>query len=247
MKDKAYHAGVANTNSIGIEIANIGAYPIGGANPFDKFYKNTLQPDTQKNRTSLINPANSGVLTKDFIGYPARNDKISGMIQGAMYEMYDFTPQQYQALAKLLAAHAQLFPAIKLDAPRDGNGKVITTVMTPTDFSAFHGVVGHWHVNVDKIDPGPALNWDWLFGEARKILNATETQPEPVQLCDDIPLSPGGIAGVALLTAAIGFSVALLLVSFTPLGAKLVNNRGVKLGTRASGSGDTPLAADDRA
>jgi hypothetical protein len=36
VQEKAFHATIANGRSIGIEIANVGAYPVGGPNPFSQ-------------------------------------------------------------------------------------------------------------------------------------------------------------------------------------------------------------------
>ncbi len=38
LKEQAWHATIANGRSIGIEIANIGAYPAGAPNPLDRWY-----------------------------------------------------------------------------------------------------------------------------------------------------------------------------------------------------------------
>jgi hypothetical protein len=39
MKESAWHATISNGRSIGIEIANVGAYPVGGKNPFGTWYE----------------------------------------------------------------------------------------------------------------------------------------------------------------------------------------------------------------
>ena len=36
---------------------------------------------------------------------------------------------------------------------------------------AFRGVLGHLHVQSEKIDPGPAFQWERVLREARKILH----------------------------------------------------------------------------
>jgi N-acetyl-anhydromuramyl-L-alanine amidase AmpD len=37
------------------------------------------------------------------------------------------------------------------------------------DFAAFQGVLGHYHVQANKNDPGPALDWDRFLTEARAV------------------------------------------------------------------------------
>jgi hypothetical protein len=31
-------------------------------------------------------------------------------------------------------------------------------------------VLGHYHVQTNKVDPGPALQWDYVIGEARRLM-----------------------------------------------------------------------------
>ena len=71
---------------------------------------------------------------------------------------YDFTPEQYTALAKLLAGLSEVFPRIELDAPRDASGSVRTDVLDDAQLASFSGVLGHNHVSATKLDPGPAFD-----------------------------------------------------------------------------------------
>jgi hypothetical protein len=34
----------------------------------------------------------------------------------------------------------------------------------------YHGVLGHCHLQAEKVDPGPALQWDYVIGEARRLM-----------------------------------------------------------------------------
>jgi hypothetical protein len=34
----------------------------------------------------------------------------------------------------------------------------------------YHGVLGHYHIQAEKSDPGPALQWDYVIGEARRLM-----------------------------------------------------------------------------
>jgi N-acetyl-anhydromuramyl-L-alanine amidase AmpD len=34
----------------------------------------------------------------------------------------------------------------------------------------YQGVLGHCHIQTDKKDPGPALQWDYVIGEARRLM-----------------------------------------------------------------------------
>ena len=31
-------------------------------------------------------------------------------------------------------------------------------------------MLGHYHIQTNKVDPGPALQWDYVIGEARRLM-----------------------------------------------------------------------------
>jgi len=95
---------------------------------------------------------------------------FAGNIQGRDLTQYDFTPQQYDALIKLTAALCKIFPKIKCEYPVDASGKLITQKLPDDQLARYQGILGHYHIQTDKVDPGPALQWDLVIGEARKRL-----------------------------------------------------------------------------
>ena len=64
----------------------------------------------------------SGLAVKTSLLRPSRNELVVGTIQGKKLKQYDFTAQQYEALAKLAATLCRLFPKIRPDYPRDADG-----------------------------------------------------------------------------------------------------------------------------
>jgi hypothetical protein len=34
---------------------------------------------------------------------------------------------------------------------------------------SYHGVLGHYHVQTNKTDPGPAMQWDRVIDGARRL------------------------------------------------------------------------------
>ena len=46
----------------------------------------------------------------------------------------------------------------------------MTHKLPKAELEAYEGVLGHYHVQTDKVDPGPALQWDYVIGEARRIM-----------------------------------------------------------------------------
>ena len=89
LKERAWHAGTANDRSIGIEIANLGAY----ADP--------------KKLASIA----------ERVGLPGGEMK-RGVIHGSMLHQYPFTEAQYLALGRLLATLCRVLPRIEPKMPR---------------------------------------------------------------------------------------------------------------------------------
>lgn len=174
LKERAWHATTSNDRSIGIEIANIGAYPVNQKNPLSEWYK--AGPD---GRMYIAMPPRyakgGGIRTANFVGHPARNEPVRGNIQGEDLEQYDFTPQQYAALVKLTAAVCKIFPKIKCRYPVDEQGHLITHKLPPEMLKNYEGLIGHYHIQTDKVDPGPAFNWDYVVTNAQQLM-ATGTQ-----------------------------------------------------------------------
>lgn len=166
LKERAWHAGDANDASIGIEIANIGAYSSPNDANLREWYRTDAQGPLVAPPRWIVEP---GLRTPGFTPRPARPDLIRGEVHGRTLYQYDFTDAQYRALARLLAALHRVLPRIRLDAPRDANGAVLRRTMSEYERSHFEGVVGHWHLTERKVDPGPAFDWDRLFRDARAL------------------------------------------------------------------------------
>jgi N-acetyl-anhydromuramyl-L-alanine amidase AmpD len=170
LKERAWHATIANTRSVGIEIANMGAYPVKDSNPLGQWYR----PDSEgKVRLAIPGGPKPGEPdTSASVLRPIREEKVVGNIQGQELVQYDFTPQQYEALAKLTATLCTVFPKIRCDYPRDDNGQLIMHKLPNEQYARYQGVLGHFHVQTNKVDPGPAFQWDRVIGDARRLLPA---------------------------------------------------------------------------
>ncbi|MBL8759776.1 MAG: N-acetylmuramoyl-L-alanine amidase [Phycisphaerae bacterium] len=165
VKERAWHATIANDRSIGIEIANIGAYPPDKAAILDRWYA----ADSIGTRVILPDSlGDGGIRTPNFVPRPTRSDRIRGAINGQTLVMHDLTPQQYESLAKLAAALCRTFPKLSPDAPRDPNGRVLSRTLRPDEFASFRGVLGHFHVQENKADPGPAFDWERFLSQTRR-------------------------------------------------------------------------------
>jgi N-acetyl-anhydromuramyl-L-alanine amidase AmpD len=168
LRERAYHATIANSRSIGIEIANIGALGPDERAKFAEWYQR--DPDGTLRVVPPARLEEPGIRAADFIALPARPDLVNGIINGRQLEQYDFTPEQYTALVRLTAALHRLFPRMALDCPRDAQGQVIAGKLSPTEFEHFRGLIGHFHIQANKVDPGPAFQWDAVLDGAWALL-----------------------------------------------------------------------------
>ncbi|MDB6020414.1 MAG: negative regulator of beta-lactamase expression [Pedosphaera sp.] len=169
LKERAWQATTSNTRSVGIEIANTGAFRSEDAKQFAKWYRR--EPNGQTTITIPPELGDGGVHTPGFVGHPARPEPVEGNIQGRDLVQYDYTPQQYAALVKLTATLCQIFPKLPCRYPTDDSGKLITHKLPDEQLNNYEGVLGHYHIQTNKEDPGPAFNWDYVIGNARKVLH----------------------------------------------------------------------------
>jgi N-acetylmuramoyl-L-alanine amidase len=166
LQEQAFHATIANAGSIGVEIAHPGCWPQPRHPDMLHWYEQDAQGWRMRFPASL---GETGVRTPDFVPRPDRSEPVEGLVHGVRYWQPDYTPQQYRALAHLCAAVHRAFPRVRLEVPRAADGSVRTTKLSRAELFAFEGIVGHFHVQDDKQDPGPALQWDRVLADARRI------------------------------------------------------------------------------
>lgn len=174
VKERAWHATKANTRSVGIEIANIGAYPSLDVRPLQEWYQ--TGPNGQTRITIPERFGDGGVRRPELATAPSRDEPVAGTINGSNLVMYDLTDAQYDSLIKLTATLHRALPAIELDYPRSPDGRVLDRVFDDDEFRSFAGVLAHWHVQKNKIDPGPAFDWDRVIDGARAIVDPVERE-----------------------------------------------------------------------
>jgi N-acetyl-anhydromuramyl-L-alanine amidase AmpD len=168
VKEAAWHATIANGRSIGIEVANIGAYPVDGPDPLARWYQSgpegrirVADPEKAKAEGPKAGPRSLR---------PLRDQPVVGTIQGQKLKQFDYTPEQYDALARLTATLCKLFPKIRCDYPRDAAGALLTHKLPDAEYGRYQGILGHYHVQSNKVDPGPAFQWDRLIESTKQLL-----------------------------------------------------------------------------
>ena len=175
LRERTFHATTSNSRSIGVEIANIGAFPIAAAAPqMSQWYvSDSAEEGGLKRIVVPSRPEYPAPKWRDpnFIPRPARNAIINGVIQREALKQYDFTHEQYVALAKLTATLSRVFPKIACDYPRDSSGRLNSEKLDTAELAKFQGVLGHFHIQANKNDPGPAMQWERLMRDARAHLS----------------------------------------------------------------------------
>lgn len=172
LKERAWHGSKANDRSVGVEIAHIGAYPRQDHRVLVEWYERNeaARPEGKGPRVRFPKwMKETGIRSADFVARPARPEPIQGVVQGQELYQFDFTDEQYEALAHLMAALHQVFPKIRLDAPREPDARVVDHVLDDAAFAAHQGVLGHFHVQKNKTDPGPAFDWERVLRRAREV------------------------------------------------------------------------------
>jgi len=173
-KERAWHATSSNSRSVGIEIANIGAYPSRAARTLGDWYSSDNNGNTRITIPSRF--GNGGIRTPNFAGHPARPEIVSGEIQGQQLVQYDFTPEQYGALIHLTAALCKTFPKLRCDYPRDSSGQLLKVKLPDDELNQYAGLLGHYHVQSNKVDPGPAFQLDRVIQGARELLQPSTAE-----------------------------------------------------------------------
>ncbi|MFG0305387.1 MAG: N-acetylmuramoyl-L-alanine amidase [Phycisphaerales bacterium JB040] len=165
--EKAWHATIANDRSVGVEMAQIGAYPP-GSGTLDEWYE-TGGGGADGAMITLPGWLGDGGVRTPGPWFASRSERVTGTIQGRLLEQHDFTDAQYASLIRLTAALHAVLPGIRLDVPRDPAGNLLTRTLGPDEFGSFSGLLGHYHIQENKIDPGPAFDWERVLRGARLL------------------------------------------------------------------------------
>ena len=104
---------------------------------------------------------------------------VTGQIQGDRLLMLDLTTQQYDSLIRLTATLCTIFPDLHCDYPRDDRGDLITRKLPDDNLAAYRGLLGHYHIQQNKIDPGPAFDWDRVITGARRLMAGSSSALMP--------------------------------------------------------------------
>ena len=93
-------------------------------------------------------------------GEVAERGLKQGVINGGRVKSLGYTEAQYESLLALLEGLFTIFPTLKRQVPVDENGRILRNKLTSPDFK---GIVGHYHVQANRWDPGPGFDWERII------------------------------------------------------------------------------------
>jgi N-acetyl-anhydromuramyl-L-alanine amidase AmpD len=144
-------------------------------------------------------------------------------INGHVIHAFDFRPEQYESVIALARTIVRIFPQVRPVIPERDGRPLLETLPDPL---AFHGIVGHLHVDKQKHkwDPG-AFDWDRLL----KSLHGFHL-PVAVETFASVPEDKGGLQRAlrALLRSAEDRAH-----GYFPIGAGRIWHSGIHLRSRS--------------
>lgn len=89
------------------------------------------------------------------------------VINGNSFQSWKYTDEQYESLIALLRV---LVRELEIDPvfPVDEQGRILPSVLANPPVEQFRGIVCHWHIQPEKWDPGPGLEWERILAGLRK-------------------------------------------------------------------------------
>ena len=51
-------------------------------------------------------------------------------------------------------------------------GRLVTRKLPDEELERYRGLLGHYHIQANKVDPGPAFQWDAVVEGARELMGA---------------------------------------------------------------------------
>lgn len=146
----AYHAGLFNEGSIGVDMNS---------------RMRNLERDPDE---PAYDPKSRDFAKKSDKAY-RRGSPVRKRINGFWTKAYGYTDPQYQSLLSLLSvltSELDIPPVVPMDEKRE-----IIPTMLP-DAAGFKGILGHYHITLNRWDPGPAFDWNRIQAGLAREHNA---------------------------------------------------------------------------
>lgn len=140
LRAQAYHAGEANSGSVGIVLNNL-MRNLDGQDGRKRDGQAPYDPKMARLSETTAHP---------------RGEPREAVINGAKVRAWGYTEAQYRSLAAIVRRLADLFPGLLDGAPKTPDGAVAMAALDPRPE---RGVVAHWQLEPQRWDPGPAFDW----------------------------------------------------------------------------------------
>ncbi|MEC8025251.1 MAG: N-acetylmuramoyl-L-alanine amidase [Myxococcota bacterium] len=169
--DRTAHAGETNNESVGIDM-NLMMTNLGRTSKrkriaaFDRLraaYRNLA-------REKLQAKGLSGLKLKKALSKYEFEKPRSLKIQNSRIRAWGYTPIQYESLILLLKLFVRELD-MKKTYPMTPDGKVIPHLLADEDTKKLHGFIGHWHLDDQRWDPGPAFDWERVLSGLQNEYN----------------------------------------------------------------------------
>lgn len=200
LKDQAAHATIANGRSVGIEIANMGARSIDTSPlSLNEWYSKdavgtritiparfgdggvrTPNFVGRPARPDMIAGMIQGREYRQYDLTPQQYDsliKLTATLCTLFPKITCDYPRQKAALGipsiePVTQPSSEDSPTAKFTALAGPGepGTLIPHVLTPDQYNSYQGILGHYHVQLNKEDPGPAFQWDRVINGARSLM-----------------------------------------------------------------------------
>lgn len=170
----AYHAGDANQHSVGIDM-------IGDRDNLLRLPTKAMAAEAKKHpqpaKVVCVSDSVEGTDDDDDVEPPEGKrefafDPNEGQkdptlqvavgemnLNGANLKAFGFTPRAMRAAEGVVLALVEAMPTIAPRIPSTDNGALIPRVV---DEPRNWGVLGHWHTEAQRWDPGPGFDWQWI-------------------------------------------------------------------------------------
>ncbi|HEY2585511.1 MAG TPA: N-acetylmuramoyl-L-alanine amidase [Tepidisphaeraceae bacterium] len=198
LKDGAWHATIANGRSVGVEVANMGGYksPV----LLEQWYKRDPKGQVSVTiperlgdggvltprfvghpiRNQLIHGTIQGRSYSQY-DFTAQQYEALSHLTASLCTIFpkiqcDYPRQKSSlgppteiAATQPAAGDPTTRPTALVTSPEE-HGTLIPHKLQPEQWDDYQGVLGHYHVQYDKEDPGPAFQWDLMINRARSLM-----------------------------------------------------------------------------
>jgi N-acetyl-anhydromuramyl-L-alanine amidase AmpD len=106
----------------------------------------------------LSNPADNLLQTPDAPVPDGAAPSGTVKINGVDFSSWTYSDAQYESLNELLGLLSQTLD-LETDMPVGPDGGLLLDALEPEAAKAFKGILCHWHIDVEKWDPGPGFDF----------------------------------------------------------------------------------------